>query len=177
MLEQDARQEARLALEEMLSRELSARERYAKLPGYKVDMCLRWVAEGATPVLREQRISRLVRRLWLTSFDPYYDIASLMLGELDYLYGAPQPLQHLPPSEQAIALSEQRVLGTYRYRNFDDGGILFYIVAPASKLLDDVLMVYERPCRLTQQIIGWLNRNNLETMQEVRESFGLTEGS
>jgi len=93
---------------------------------------------------------------------------------LDDLYGEPRPLWELPPEEQVLALKEERVLGAFHYRNFDDGGTTFYIVRPDSKLLDDVLMVYERPCRLTEQIIGWLNRNNLETMQDVRDWFGLS---
>jgi hypothetical protein len=67
------------------------------------------------------------------------------------------------------------VLGAYHYRNFDDGGTTFYIVSSTDRLLDDVLMVFARPCVLTEQVIGWLNRNNLETMREVRGWFGLPE--
>jgi hypothetical protein len=83
----------------------------------------------------------------------------------------------LPPDEQVLALNEKRVLGAYQYRNFDDGGISFYVVKPDYKILDDVLIVYKRPCVLTDGIISWLNRNNIETTREVRAWFDPPQGT
>ncbi len=167
--------QSRTLLEGALDREPLAQQRYSKIADFEKDMCARWVSEAETVEMREQRIGRLVRRFSIMSFAPYFHIADLMGAELDALYGPPQQLQSLPPGEQEMALSEGRVLGAYHYRNFDDGGTTFYIVGTGNKLLDDVLLVYARPCVLTAQIIGWLNRNNLETMGEVREWFGLPE--
>ena len=161
----------RQLLEQILYDEPTAQARYQKLLDYQKDMCLRWISEAPTPALREQRVRRLVRRLWLTSFDPYFHMAYVMFSELDDLYGPSQLLQRLPRAEQALALNEKRVLGAYQYRNFDDGGISFYIVTDPDKILDDVLIVYNRPCVLTDSIIGWLNRNNIETTREVRSWF------
>ena len=157
--------------EQHLYDEPTAQARYHKLLDYQKDMCLRWISEAPTPDLREQRIRRLVRRLSLTSFDPYFHMAYVMFAELDDLYGPSRLFHTLPPDEQTLALTEKRVLGAYQYRNFDDGGISFYIVTDPDKILDDVLMVYNRPCLLTDSIIGWLNRNNIETTREVRAWF------
>jgi hypothetical protein len=150
----------------------ASQARYAQLSDFKKEMCLRWIGEASTPDLRERRARLLVRRLWLTAFDPFFHMADVMFAELSDLYGPPQPLRTLPVAEQIEAINERRVLGAYHYRNFDDGGTAFYIVAPDDKLLDDVLLIYARPCVLTDRITGWLNRNNLETMREVRDYFG-----
>lgn len=160
-------------LEQILANDPAAQERFARLKDYKKEMCFRWIAEAEDPQQREMRVRHLARRLWLTSFDPYYDLSDVQFAELDRLYGEPRPFNTLPPAEQALALQENRVLGAYHYRNFDDGGTTFYIATSTDKLLDDVLMVYERPCVLTERIIGWLDRNNIETMREVRAMFGL----
>src|SRR4026207_33889 len=110
MSDEAVQQGDRLALEEKLREEPDAWERYAKLPEYKVDMCLRWVAEAPTPALREGRIARLVRRLWLTSFAPYYALVGVVGGVGGGRYGEPRPLRDLPPEEQVLALKEERVL-------------------------------------------------------------------
>src|SRR5689334_21674364 len=79
-------------LHTLLDAEPEARARYNQLAGYKQEMCLRWIADAPEPRLREQRILRLVRRLWLTAFDPYYDLVPMTLSELDAHYGPPRQL-------------------------------------------------------------------------------------
>ncbi|MDQ3928293.1 MAG: hypothetical protein M3328_03995 [Chloroflexota bacterium] len=165
----------RLALEALLSEEPSAQARYERLAGFERKMCFQWIADAPTPVLREQRICRLARRLWLTSFKPFYELASVMFAELGDLYGAPRLLSHLPPEEQKRALQEQRVLGVDHYRNYD-AETRFRLVAPQDRLLDDLLMVYARPCVLTEGIVRWLNLNEWETIQDVIEWFDLPAG-
>jgi hypothetical protein len=165
----------RLALQALLRDEPSARARYARLAGYERELCFRWIADAPTALLREQRIRRLARRLWLTSFEPMYDIGSLAFAELDDLYGSPRFLHHLSPAEQALALQEQRVLGGNHSRNYDDADVRFRIVAPEDKLLDDILMAYARPCVLTEQTVEWLNCNGWERIDEVRTWFDLTK--
>ena len=115
------------------------------------------------------KIRRLVRRLWLTSFDPYYALGGLTLSELDDNYGPPRQLQRVPEDAQAQALREHRVLGAYHYRNFDDAGTSFYIVDAGTTRFDEFMLVYERPCLLTENIIGWLNRNDIESVAEMRD--------
>jgi hypothetical protein len=156
-------------LHTLLDAEPEALARYNKLADYKKEMCLRWIADAPAPRLREQRIHRLVRRLWLTAFDPYYDIGGMTLSELDENYGPPRQLLRVPEDEQAEALRERRVLGAYHYRNFDDGGTSFYIVDAETKRFVEFMLVYQRPCVLTENIIGWLNRNNIETVAEMRD--------
>jgi hypothetical protein len=156
-------------LHTLLDAEPEARARYNQLAGYKQEMCLRWIADAPEPRLREQRIRRLVRRLWLTAFDPYYDLGPMTLSELDAHYGPPRQLLRVPEPEQAEALRERRVLGAYHYRNFDDGGTSFYIVDAGTTRVDEFMLVYRRPCLLTGNIIGWLNRNNIETVAEMRD--------
>ncbi len=163
-----------MALEELLSEEPEALERFKKLKDFERDMCYRWIKDAPTPFLREQRIYRLARRLWLTSFDPYYDIGpDLMLPELDDLYGSPRPFSHLSPEEQALALQEGRALGANHTRNYDDAGTWFRVLAPDDRPLDDLLVVYARPCVLTEDTVSWLNRNGWETMREVYDWFGI----
>jgi hypothetical protein len=175
MSDQLAILEARALVERVLGEEGAARQRYLKLADFKKDMCARWVSEAAGVELREERVGRLLRRFSIMSFDPYFEIGDLMGAELDDHFGPAQQLRTMPIDEQEMALKEGRVLGAYHYRNFDDGGTTFYIVSSTDRLLDDVLMVYARPCVLTEQVIGWLNHNNLETMREVRAWFGLPE--
>jgi hypothetical protein len=163
----------RLALQALLREDPSAHARYAQLADYERDMCFRWIADAPTDVLREQRIRRLARRLWLTSFEPMYDLGSLAFAELDDLYGAPRLLHHLPPAEQAPALQERRVLGGNHTRNYDDAEVRFRIVAPEDKLLDGILIAYGRPCVLTEGMVEWLNYNGWETINEVRNWFDL----
>ena len=167
----DAQETDRLALEALLRDNPEAQGRYAKLADYQKKICLNWIADAATPALREQRIPRLVRRLWLTTFDPRRDLFGPTLSELEDLYGPPQPLQDLTPEERTLALAERRVLGTYHYRNFDDGGTTFYVILPGHKMVDPVMVVYARPCVLTENLMRWLNYNDLETVRELRELF------
>jgi WD40 repeat protein len=163
-----------VALETQLSEEPEAQARYDKLADYKKEMCLQWIADAPTPLLREQRVYRLARRLSLTSFDPFYDTGpDLMFPELDGLYGPPRLFKHLSADEQAHALEEQRVLGANHTRNYDDAGTWFRVVPPGDRLLDNLLLVYARPCTLTESIAGWLNHNGWETMREVYEWLGL----
>lgn len=164
-----------IALQELLGEEPSARERWEEMADFKREMCLEWIAEAPTPLLREQRLYRLARRLWLTSFDPYYELASLMLGELDDLYGPPRPLDHLPPEEQSLALRERRVLGANHTRNYDDAGTWFRVVGPDDRPLDDIMIVYARPCVLTEGIARWVNYNGWETNRDAMEWLGLSE--
>jgi hypothetical protein len=168
---EDARETDRLTLEALLRDNPEAQGRYARLRDYQKNICLDWIADAATPALREQRVARLVRRLWLTAFDPMRDLYGPTLSELDDLYGPPQSLRDLHPDEQALAVAERRVLGTYHYRNFDDGGTRFYIIEPGDKLLDPVMMVYARPCVLTENLMRWLNYNDIETVREIYELF------
>src|SRR5690242_19808441 len=100
-------------LHTLLGAEPEARARYDKLANYKKELCLRWIAGAQAPLLREQRMRRLVRRLWLTAFDPYYDLGGMTLSELDENYGPPRQLLRVPEAEQAEALRERRVLGAY----------------------------------------------------------------
>ena len=44
---------------------------------------------------------------------------------------------------------------------------------PEDKPLDDMLVVYERPCVITDDTVGWLNRNGWETMREVYDWFDI----
>ena len=162
-------EEDRQMLQTLLDAEPEAQARYNKLADYKKVMSLDWIADAPEPRLREQRIRRLVRRLWLTAFDPYYDLGGMTLSELDENYGPPRQLLRVPEAEQAEALRERRVLGAYHYRNFDDGGTSFYIVDTETKRVDEFMLVYQRPCVLTENIIGWLNRNNIETVGEMRD--------
>jgi hypothetical protein len=166
-----AREKDRPALEALLRDNPEAQARYARLPDYKKKICLDWIADAATPGLREQRVVRLVRRLWLTAFDPMLHLYAPTFSELDDLYGPPQPLLDLPPDEQDRAVAERRVLGTYHYRNFDDGGTRFYIIEPGHKRFDPVMMVYAPPCVLTESLMRWLNYNDLETVRELCEWF------
>jgi hypothetical protein len=156
-------------LHTLLDAEPEALARYNKLADYKQEMCLRWIADAPAPPLLAQRMRRLVRRLWLTAFDPFYALGGLTLSELDDNYGPPRQLQRVPEAEQAEALRERRVLGAYHYRNFDDGGTSFYIVDSDTKRFDEFMLVYKRPCVLTESIIGWLNRNDIETVDEMRD--------
>ena len=167
-----ARETDRLALEAALRDNPEAQGRYTKLADFRKEICLDWIADAATPALREQRLPRLVRRLWLTTFDPMRDLYGPTLSELDDLYGPPQHLRDLPPDEQDRAVAEHRVLGTYHYRNFDDGGTSFYIIKPGDKRSDPVMLVYAPPCVLTENLMRWLNYNDIETVRELRELFG-----
>jgi WD40 repeat protein len=169
-----SRKSDRVALQELLSEDPEAKARFEELKDFEREMCYRWIAGAPTSVLREQRIARLARRLWLTSFDPYYDTGpDLMLPELDDLYGTPRPFSQLSPEEQALALQERRALGANHYRNYDDAGTWFRVLTPDDKPLDDMLVVYERPCVITEDTVGWLNRNGWETMREVYEWFDM----
>jgi hypothetical protein len=170
---ENLRETARLALEALLEDNPEAQGRYARLADYKKKICLDWIVDAPTPELREQRVARLVRRLWLTVFDPMYDLCGPTLTELEDLYGPPQPLLDLPPDEQDRAVAERRVLGTYHYRNFDDGGTQFYIIEPGHKRFDPVMMVYARPCVLAENLMRWLNYNDIETVRELYDYFGL----
>jgi hypothetical protein len=167
----NAREADRLALEAALRENPEAQARYAKLAAFRKEICLDWIADAATPALREQRVARLVRRLWLTTFDPMRDLYGPTFSELDDLYGPPQSLLDLPLDEQDVAVAERRVLGSYHYRNFDDGGTTFYILKPEDPRHDPVMAVYARPCVLTENLMRWLNYNDLESVSELRDWF------
>lgn len=161
-------------LEQALAGEPEARKQYEKLADYKKEMCSRWIGEAETEELRERRVRRLMRYLGRGAFDPYYMLGYLMFEELDEVYGEPQPLSELSPDEQKEAFEEKRVLAAYQYRNFDDGGINFYIAKENdNRYPSDVVVVYKRPCVLTGEIVHWLDRISLETMSEVRAMFGV----
>jgi hypothetical protein len=166
------RNEHEITLKELLSEEPEAQARYAKLPAYQKEMCLRWVAEAQDPILREQRLHRLVRRLWLTAFDPMYDMADLALGELSDLYGPPQLLKRLSPEEQALAVREGRALGGNHTRNFDDAGTWFRAIPPDEEQpRDDFVLVFPRPCVLTKRAVEWINHNWWETNRDALDAI------
>src|SRR4051812_41987436 len=96
----DGAEHDRLALEGLLSEEPASQERYTRLADYKKEMCLRWIADAPTPILREQRICRLAQYLRIFSLDPYYVLGILTFGELHDLYGPAQPLHRLSPDEK-----------------------------------------------------------------------------
>jgi hypothetical protein len=155
-------------LERLLSGDAEAQKRYTRLKDFQVDMCFRWIDEASTPELREQRIRRLARRLQLTAFDPYYDLAGMVIDELTDLYGPSRLFSELTPEEQAAALRERRVLGASHTRNFDDSGTWLRAPGPDDRLNDDILVVYPHPCVLTERDIAWLQRNDWETNEEAR---------
>src|SRR5689334_3113087 len=107
----NAAEDDRKALEGLLGEDPAAHARYAGLADYQKEMCLRWIADAPTPVLREGRICRLATYLRTFSLDPHYDLGILAFGELHDLYGPAQPLRRLAPEERTLALQEQRVLG------------------------------------------------------------------
>jgi len=88
-------------LHTLLDAEPEAQARYNKLADYKREMSLDWIADAPEPRLREQRLHRLVRRLWLTAFDPFYDLGGMTLSELDANYGPPRQLLRVPEAEQS----------------------------------------------------------------------------
>jgi hypothetical protein len=164
-----------MALHDLLSEEPSAQAHFDQLADYERKMCFDWIADAPTAVLREQRICRLARRLWLTSFDPMYDLADLAFSELEDLYGAPRLLQHLPEDERLLALQEGRVLGGNHERNYDDSRVWFRTVSPRDRLWDEVSIVYPRPCVLTSAVTGWLDYNGWDTTSETRDWLDLHE--
>jgi WD40 repeat protein len=168
-----SRNQDRLDLQASLAEQPSGLEHYERMADYEKGMCLDWIGDAPSPVLREQRIYRLARYLRLTTFEPMYELGHLAFAELDDLYGPPGILQHLPPEEQQEALRERRVLGGNHERNYDDSQVWFRIVSPGEKLHDEVTIVYPRPCVLTDRTLRWLNYVGWDTTLEARECLDL----
>jgi WD40 repeat protein len=165
----------RQMLEALLGDEPSALERYAGLPDDQKDLCLRWIGGAPTPLLRDQRVCRLVQRLSLASLDPRYETGpALMFPELDDLYGPPRLLGSLPAEEQTLAVREGRVLGVRPHRQ-NDVGITLHLATPEDDLSHGTFLAYARPCVLTGDTVSWLNLNRWETLQEVWEYFDLAD--
>jgi hypothetical protein len=135
-------------------------------------MCHRWLDDAPTPELRADRIRRLARWMGMPSFQPQYDLGYVTLSEIDDLYGNPRPMREFTPEELELAVEEHRVVGATHLRNFDDATVKFSLIRPGDRLNDDLILVYSRPCRLTDRLVRWLDYNNFEQIYELREMFG-----
>lgn len=160
---------------DLLTSDTVALARYKGLKDYQRSICSWWINSAPTQQRRTERLQRLARRLSWLAFAPEYDLSNMAFSELDALYGLPAHLNSLPPDERRIAIREGRALGSYHYRNFDDGGVLFYRLEPDHKAQDDVMLVYARPCVLTGDILRALNYNNWDNIAEIRDIFGVAD--
>jgi WD40 repeat protein len=147
------------------------RQRRAKVTTFDRQLGLDWIIAAPTEALREARASRVAESLrWRTS-PLSYEIAFYTLMELHALYGAPRLLQQLTPPEQALALQERRVLGASHTRYHDGSDVYISLLTPESRLNDELIWVYPRPCVLADETLGRLSFNGWETTSEIRRLF------